>query len=73
MEQDYAEQHDLGEDPAYATIRSELHEHLFRWLRTRKHRTARTDAQIIAGGGEAGPRSLLIRQAGFGRPALPPI
>ena len=57
METDYAEQHDLGEDPAYANIRAELHEHLFHWLRTRKHRTARTDAQILAGGGEAGPRS----------------
>ena len=50
-----AQQSDWLLDPS--PYRAELHEHLFHWLRTRKHRTARTDAQIIAGGGEAGPRS----------------
>ncbi len=57
LQTDYAEQHDLGNDPQYAGIRAELHEHLFRWLRTRKLRLARTDAQIETTGGEAGTRS----------------
>ena len=56
MQADYAEQHDLGEDPVFAGVRAELHERLFRWLRTRKLRLARTDEQIIAMGGEVGTR-----------------
>ena len=56
MVEDYAEQNDLGEDPAYETRRAELHERLFRWLRTRKLRLSCTDAQIEASGGEAGAR-----------------
>jgi hypothetical protein len=39
LEDDPREFHDLGADPAYETIRHELHEQLFTWLRRRKMRT----------------------------------
>ena len=36
LQEDPDELHDLGTDPAYATARAELHEHLFTWIRNRK-------------------------------------
>ena len=36
LQEDPDELHDLGTDPAYATARAELHEHLFTWMRNRK-------------------------------------
>ncbi len=36
LENDPDELHDLVTDPAYTSIRSELHEHLFTWMRNRK-------------------------------------
>ena len=57
LEADYAEQHDLADDPAHADIRAAMHERLFHWLRTRKLRLQPTDAEIEARGGEARTRS----------------
>ncbi len=57
LQADYAEQNDLADDPAHVDIRAELHERLFRWLRTRKLRLQPTDAEIEARGGEARTRS----------------
>lgn len=44
MEADPHEQNDLGEDPAYADIRAELHEKLFHWFRRRALRFTRPDS-----------------------------
>lgn len=44
---------DLGHDPAYAPIRADLHEQLFRWLRRRKVRTTMSPAAIDAQMGSA--------------------
>ncbi|MEZ4512702.1 MAG: sulfatase-like hydrolase/transferase [Chloroflexota bacterium] len=44
MVTDPQERQDLGEDPAYETVRQELHEQLFRWFRRRKLRLTRTHA-----------------------------
>jgi len=44
MENDPQEQNDLGEDPAYANIRQDMHERLFRWFRHRALRLARPDS-----------------------------
>jgi arylsulfatase A-like enzyme len=57
LDADYTEQNNLGEDPDYAAIRAELHERLFRWLRTRKLRVMRSDTQIENMGGEEKTRS----------------
>jgi arylsulfatase A-like enzyme len=43
---DPQEVHDLGESPDHATIRAELHERLFAWLRTRRTRTTLSDADV---------------------------
>ena len=54
MHADPAEQNDLGPDPASVEIMAEMRERLFRWFRQRKLRLTRTDAQIVATGGEKG-------------------
>ncbi len=38
LAEDAMEQNDLGDDPAFAERRAELHETLFHWLRNRRHR-----------------------------------
>ena len=38
LSEDAMEQNDLGDDPAHAERRAELHETLFHWLRNRRHR-----------------------------------
>ena len=45
MIDDPLEQNDLGESDAHAAIRAKLHEDIFRWLRTRKHRTTVTPSE----------------------------
>lgn len=47
LENDPHEQHNLGSDPAHATIRAVLNEALFRWFRQRKLRFTRTNAFTI--------------------------
>ncbi|MEZ4869043.1 MAG: sulfatase-like hydrolase/transferase [Caldilineaceae bacterium] len=44
LEHDPQERRDLGDDPAYAAVRSELHEALFRWFRHRALRFTRPDS-----------------------------
>jgi len=44
MENDPQEQNDLGDDPAYAGIRHDLHERLFRWFRRRALRFTKPDS-----------------------------
>ena len=46
MQNDPNELVDLGESPEHAAIRAELHEAIFRWLRTRKHRTTITPSEM---------------------------
>jgi arylsulfatase A-like enzyme len=43
---DPKEQTDLGASPEYETVRHELHDALFTWLRGRKHRKNMTDAEV---------------------------
>ena len=57
LEADPSEQHDLGNDPAHASVRAELHEKLFRWFRLRKLRVTRTDARTLAISGEKSTQS----------------
>jgi arylsulfatase A-like enzyme len=40
--------HDLGDSPAHAAVRADLHERLFTWLRTRRTRTTIDDATVDA-------------------------
>lgn len=44
MQNDPQERHDLGDDPAYHSVRKELHERLFRWFRHRALRFTRADS-----------------------------
>ncbi len=46
LSSDPAEQNDLGQNPAHAQTRAELHEELFRWMRDRKMRVTLADAAI---------------------------
>ncbi len=48
LEADLQELRDLGGDPGHASIREELHERIFQWMRSRKNRVAMTDAEIDA-------------------------
>ena len=47
MVADPQEQNDLGDDPAFAEIRAELHEKLFGWFRRRALRFTRPDSFTI--------------------------
>lgn len=47
MDDDPQERNDLGKDPAYAEIRAELHEKLFRWFRRRALRFTRPDSYTL--------------------------
>jgi arylsulfatase A-like enzyme len=60
LENDPQEQNDLGRDDAHADVRAELHERLFRWLRTRPIRPTRTDAQMAGLTGKAKERGYFI-------------
>jgi arylsulfatase A-like enzyme len=60
LENDPQEQNDLGRDEAHADVRAELHERLFRWLRTRPIRPTRTDAQMAGLTGKAKERGYFI-------------
>lgn len=44
LEADPNEFHDLGRDPAYAAVRTELKDRIFDWMRARKNRVAVPDA-----------------------------
>ncbi|MCB0097500.1 MAG: hypothetical protein KDE46_17340, partial [Caldilineaceae bacterium] len=44
MQNDPQERVDLGDDPAHAATRAELHEMLFRWFRQRALRLTRPDS-----------------------------
>ena len=46
LEADPREQDDLGESAAHESIRRELHERLFEWLRSRKMRVTLSDADV---------------------------
>ncbi len=46
LDADPAEQHDLGESAEHATIRGELHDRLFLWMRNRKMRITLSDAEV---------------------------
>jgi len=43
---DPQELNDLGQHPAYATVRADMHERLFAWLRTRRTRTTLSDDAV---------------------------
>ncbi len=57
---DPAELHDLGDDPAHAATRAELHERLFTWLRRRRLRIGITDEEVEARSGSAQARGYLF-------------
>ena len=46
LAEDPLERTDLGDDPAHAATRTELHERLFAWLRGRRTRTTLSDADV---------------------------
>lgn len=46
LERDPREQSDLGEDPQYETVRGEMHERLFDWMRSRRMRVTLSDAEV---------------------------
>ncbi|MGB1286879.1 MAG: sulfatase/phosphatase domain-containing protein, partial [Aggregatilineales bacterium] len=50
LENDPEEFFDLGTDPAYVSVRAELHERLFHWFRHRKIRTTQPTSQLLAHG-----------------------
>ena len=66
LEADYAEQNDLAGDPAYADVMRDMRERLFHWFRRRKLRVTRTDARILATGGEKSTHSRGIYRGYWG-------
>jgi arylsulfatase A-like enzyme len=46
LENDPDEVVDLGADPAYGSVRRELHDRLFEWMRERRNRTGMSDSAI---------------------------
>ena len=66
LEADYAEQNDLAGDPAYADVMRDMRERLFQWFRRRKLRVTRTDARILATGGEKSTHSRGIYRGYWG-------
>ena len=51
---------DLGESEEHESVRADLHERLFRWLRTRRTRTTKSDREIEQALGVARKRGVLI-------------
>ena len=60
LEDDPDELRDLGEDPGHATVRADLHERIFQWLRSRPIRPTRSDADMAATTGKAKERGYYI-------------
>ncbi|MSO77535.1 MAG: phosphonate monoester hydrolase [Alphaproteobacteria bacterium] len=60
MAGDPGELQDLGEDPATAGVRAELHERLFAWLRARRTRTTIGDSEVARRTASARARGFLI-------------
>ncbi|MEM7403711.1 MAG: sulfatase-like hydrolase/transferase [Pseudomonadota bacterium] len=58
LENDPHELHDLGRDPAYAAVRADMHERLFRWFRGRRLRTTRSEAFLDKATGGAPRRGI---------------
>jgi arylsulfatase A-like enzyme len=52
--------HDLGDSPAHAAVRADLHERLFTWLRTRRTRTTMADTTIVQRTATTQRRGILI-------------
>lgn len=46
LKADLQELNDLGQHPDYATVRTDMHERLFAWLRTRRTRTTLSDDAV---------------------------
>ncbi|MBT5264440.1 MAG: alkaline phosphatase family protein [Rhodospirillaceae bacterium] len=60
LEADPDEFTDLGDDPAYASVRAELHEALFTWMRDRRLRVTISDAEVRARNNNADRVGILI-------------
>ena len=61
MLNDPKEQADLGTDPNHEDTRRELHERLFRWLRTRAIRTTMSDEIVEQRTNTARDRGIIMR------------
>ena len=57
---DPREQRDLGTDPAYDAVRSEMHERLFQWMRRRAIRTTMSDETVSQRTNTARERGIII-------------
>jgi arylsulfatase A-like enzyme len=60
LQADPDECHDLGDSPAYTTVRTDLPERLFTWLRSRRTRTTIADAALAQRTATATRRGILI-------------
>jgi arylsulfatase A-like enzyme len=57
---DPQELHDLGASTDHTSVRAELHERLFTWLRTRRTRTTLTDSEVAQRTHTAQQRGIMI-------------